>query len=623
MSLFKGFIRTNGKQAIESFKDKKNLKSLEDVSEELSYAGVLSEDTILIDIDDKKQSDILLKVIEDKNIKCLAYETQRGKHFLFKNRTIKKCSTGSKLVLGLSADIKVGKVNSYEVLKLDGKKRKVIRDFDEYDELPFWLNPIKTNIEFFDLDDGDGRNSALFAYILPLQSSGYNINEIKEICHLINDYVFDVPLSEDELELILRDDAFSKDLFFEKNKFLFDKFSRYLISTEHIIAINNQLHIYADGIYKNDIKLIEKKMIDKIPMLAKAKRAEVLAYIELLVQNYTKNAETIIAFKNCLFDVTSNETMDFNPDLVITNMIPWEYDPDAYNELADKTLDKLACNDKQVRSLLEEIIGYCFFRRNELRKAFVLTGEKANGKSTFLDLIIEILGDENVSSLDLGELGDRFKTAELFGKLANIGDDIGDEFISDTSIFKKLVTGDRINVEKKGQDPFDFNNYSKLIFSANEIPRLGRGRDSAALLSRIIIIPFNARFSKSDPDFDPFIKYKLRKPESMKYLVRVGIEGLIRVLKNNSFTTSKRVEQEIKNYEYENNPIKQFFDDYGSPENSTTKTVYNDYKGYCYNNGLNPMSHTQFSRQVKKEFDLIISNVRVDGKQFKTFVKGP
>lgn len=623
MSLFKGFIRTNGKQAIESFKDKKNLKSLEDVSEELSYAGVLSEDTILIDIDDKKQSDILLKVIEDKDVKCLVYETQRGKHFLFKNQTIKNCSTDSKLVLGLSADIKVGKVNSYAVLKLDGKKRKILRNFDSYDELPFWLNPIKTNIEFFDLEDGDGRNSALFAYILPLQSSGYNINEIKEICHLINDYVFDVPLSEDELEVILRDDAFSKDLFFEKNKFLFDKFSRYLISTEHIIAINNQLHIYTDGIYKNDIKLIEKKMIDKIPMLAKAKRTEVLAYIELLVQNYTKNAETIIAFKNCLFDVTSNETMDFNPDLVITNMIPWEYDPDAYNELADKTLDKLACNDKQVRSLLEEIIGYCFFRRNELRKAFVLTGEKANGKSTFLDLIIEILGDENVSSLDLGELGDRFKTAELFGKLANIGDDIGDEFISDTSTFKKLVTGDRINVEKKGQDPFDFNNYSKLIFSANEIPRLGRGRDSAALLSRIIIIPFNARFSKRDPDFDPFIKYKLRKPESMKYLVRVGVEGLIRVLKNNGFTTSKRVEQEIKNYEYENNPIKQFFDDYGTPENSTTKTVYNDYKGYCYNNGLNPMSHTQFSRQVKKEFDLIISNVRIDGKQFKTFVKGP
>ena len=619
MDLFKGFIPTNGKRAIEPFKDKDNLKSIDEISNNLSYAGVLNEDTILIDVDDKKQSDILLKIIKDKNIKCYAYETSRGKHFLFKNSKVSRCSTNSKLAIGLSADIKVGKVNSYAVLKLDGTKRPVILDSKEYDELPFWLMPVKTSINFIDLDT---RNSALFAYILPLQAEGYSVEEIKEICHIINEYVFDEPLSEDELETILRDDAFSKDLFFEKTKFLFDKFSKYLISSEHIIAINDQLHIYSDGVYKNDVKTIEKKMIDKIPMLAKAKRTEVLAYIELLVTNHTKNAETMIAFNNCLYDVTTSETMEFSPEYIITNRIPWDYNPEAYSELADKTLDKLACGDKQVRSLLEEIIGYCFFRRNELRKAFVLTGEKANGKSTFLDLIVEILGEENVSSLDLGELGDRFKTAELFGKLANIGDDIGDEFIADTSVFKKLVTGDRINVERKGQDPFDFNNYSKLIFSANEIPRLGRGRDSAALLSRIIIIPFNARFSKDDPDFDPFIKYKLRKQDSMEYLVRLGIEGLGRILESNGFTTSKRVEREIKAYEYENNPVKQFFDDYGTIEGKATKDVYNDYKSYCYTNGLNPLSHAQFSRQAKTEFDVIISNVRVDGKQFKTFVKG-
>lgn len=621
MSLFKGFIVTNGKRAIEPFKDEKKLKSIEEVENFPSYAGVLSNDSILIDVDDEIKSDILFNIIKDKNIKCLAYETNRGKHFIFKNSIVQKCHTNTKLAIGINADIKVGKVSSYAVLKLDDKKRKVLLDFDDYDELPFWLKPISTTMEFFDLGDGEGRNTALFSYILPLQSAGYEKEKIKEICSIINDYIFEVPLSEDELEVILRDDAFSKDLFFEKNVFLFDRFSKFLISNEHIISLNNQLHIYADGVYKNDLKEIEKKMIEKIPMLPKAKRTEVLAYIELLAKNHDKNAETIIAFKNCLFDVSTKQTLDFNPQFIITNLIDWEYNSDAYDELADKTLTKLACGDSQLRALLEEMIGYCFFRRNELRKAFILTGEKSNGKSTFLDLIVELLGDENVSSLDLGELGERFKTAELFGKLANIGDDIGDEFIGDTSIFKKLVTGDRINVERKGQDPFDFNNYSKLIFSANNIPRLGRGRDSAALLSRIIIIPFNARFSKSDPDFDPFIKYKLRRKESMEYLVKVGIEGLIRVLENNGFTSSAVVSNEIKNYEYENNPIKQFFDDYGSPENKSTKETYHDYKGYCYANGLSPLSHTHFSRQVKKEFDLQISNARINGKQFKTFVR--
>lgn len=67
---------------------------------------------------------------------------------------------------------------------------------------------------------------------------------------------------------------------------------------------------------------------------------------------------------------------------------------------------------------------YCLYRRNELGKAFILIGDKSNGKSTFLHVVKNMLGDKNIASLDLKELGDRFKTAELFGKLANIGDDI-------------------------------------------------------------------------------------------------------------------------------------------------------------------------------------------------------
>ena len=109
--------------------------------------------------------------------------------------------------------------------------------------------------------------------------------------------------------------------------------------------------------------------------------------------------------------------------------------------MADKTLNKIACDDPAIRALLEEAIGYCFYRRNELGKAFILTGDKSNGKSTFLSMVQTLLGDENIASLDLKELGDRFKTAEMFGKLANIGDDIGDEFIANPAIFKKLVTG--------------------------------------------------------------------------------------------------------------------------------------------------------------------------------------
>ena len=218
-----------------------------------------------------------------------------------------------------------------------------------------------------------------------------------------------------------------------------------------------------------------------------------------------------------MLDIVTGQMQPFSPDLVITNQIPWDYNPEAYSELADDTLNKLACGDQPIRALLEECIGYCFYRRNELGKAFILTGDKSNGKSTFLDCVKAILGDGNISALDLKELGDRFSTSMMFGKLANIGDDIGDDFLqgSQVATFKKVVTGNRIKAERKGQDPFEFNPYVKLLFSANDIPRM---KDkTGAVLRRLVIIPFNARFTKYlpsgeiDPDYNPYIKYQLNK----------------------------------------------------------------------------------------------------------------
>lgn len=544
-TIFKGYVEIKNKKAIEPFKDAKKLKTLNEISGD--YAGVLAKNTILIDIDDKEQSDILYQMIQDLKIKSLIIETSRGKHFYFKNKEVKKCFTHANLAIGLKADIKSGFTNCYGVLKNDGLKRKILENPESLDELPKWLIPINTNMDFLNLEAGEGRNQSLFGYILPLQTAGFNKEEAREVIRLINEYILKEPLSEDELETILRDEAFSKEIFFKNKTFLFDDFAKFLIATDYVIKLNNQLHVYHNGVYFNNDNYIEKKMIEHIPRLSSARRSETLKYINLLAESKESHDENLIAFKNGIFDITSNELLEFSPDYIITNLIDWNYDSEAYNELTDKTLNKLACGDKEIRALLEEMIGYCFFRRNELRKAFVLIGGTQNGKSTFLDLIAYILGDSNISSLDLKELGQRFKTAELFGKLANIGDDIGDSYIPDTAIFKKLVSGDRLNVERKGQDPFDFNNYSKLIFSANNIPRIGSGQDSSAIMNRLIIIPFNARFSKSDPDFDPFIKYKLRKESSIEYLIKLGLEGLKRVL-TNGFTISEMVEKELRDY---------------------------------------------------------------------------
>lgn len=624
--LFKGFVETKDKKCIEKIKGRTDFKTFEQVQSLPEYAGVLAAETILIDIDDAETSDVLFKIVQNYNLKCRVYKTTKGKHFLFKNSGVQTNKTGCKTAIGLTADIKIGTRNSYEVLKYGGKQREILYDMTENDEageLPRWLFPIKSNMEFLNMDAGDGRNQSLFNYILTLQSNDFSVEEARETIRIINAFVLKVPLEDGEIETILRDDAFKKPIFFMGSTFLFDKFATYLKNNNHIIKINNQLYIYRDGIYLNGQSEIEGEMIKHIPNLNRAKRTEVMSYLDIMIRDNTKPASAnYIAFSNGIYNIADGSFTDFSAEMVITNKIPWEYNPDAYSEDADGVLNRIACNDTEIRSLLEEAIGYCFYRRNELRKSFILIGDKANGKSTFLSMIQNLLGETNIAALDLKELGDRFKTAELFGKLANIGDDIGDEFIGNAAVFKKLVTGDRVSAERKGQNPFEFNNYSKFLFSANNIPRI---KDkTGAVLDRLIIIPFNARFSKDDPNFDPYIKYKLQAPEVMEYLIVLGLQGLNRVLTNDAFTKSAAVQQEMDDYEETNNPILSFFRECEQEEfqieNEPTNKVYKRYQEFCLANSMQPMSNIEFSKQVNRILKMKVEDKWFNGKKHRVFI---
>lgn len=624
---FKGYVETKNKKCIEKFKGRTDFKTFEQVQSLPEYAGILAAETILIDVDDFEASEILFKVVKEYALTCRVYRTSRGKHFLFKNSGVPTNKTGCKLAIGLTADIKIGTRNSYEVLKYDNQNREILYDTAENEEaqqLPRWLFPVKSKMEFLNMETGDGRNQGLFNYILTLQSNDFSVEEARETIRIINKFVLKVPLSDDEIETVLRDDAFKKPVFFMGSTFLFDKFATFLKNNNHIIKINNQLHIYKNGIYISGLAEIEAEMIQHIPGLNRAKRTEVLAYLDILIRENSKAEDAnLIAFENGLYNIVDDSFVEFTPEHIITNKIRWKYNPEAYSELADKTLNKIACNDPQIRALLEEAIGYCFYRRNELGKAFILTGDKSNGKSTFLSMVQCLLGDENISSLDLKELGDRFKTAEMFGKLANIGDDIGDEFIANPAIFKKLVTGERVSAERKGQNPFEFNNYSKLLFSANNIPRI---KDkTGAVQRRLTIIPFDARFSADDPDFNPYINHLLKTDEVMEYLINLGIAGLKRVLLNRKFTGSTKVQKAMDEYEENNNPIIGFFreceDEEFQIENEPTNVVYKRYQEYCLANSLQPMSNIEFSKQVNRILNMRVENKWLNGKKHRIFIK--
>ena len=625
MSLYKGYVPVNGKRSLMPFKgkDASELLTLEAVEKVTSYGGVLDDNAVMVDIDDMEQSETLLRIIKDLDVKCKVIATSRGKHFLFwNNGQVSRNGNHKKLAIGLTADIKAGCNCSYEVLKRDGHLREVIYDTEGYETIPCFLKPVNTKIDLLGLGDGDGRNQTLFSYILPLQKAGLNVSEVKSTLNLVNNYILKDPLSDNELSTITREEAFSKQQFFtEKGGFLFDVFARYMVANKHIVRIDGDMHVYRNGIYVSGEEALESAMVEEIPNLKKTQRAEVLAYFPLIgLDTYKESDVQYVAFNNGVLNIITNEFSDFTPDKVITNKIPHNYRPDAKSDLLEKTMRKLACNDDSVEALLYEALSYSLLRRNELRKSFFLLGDKHNGKSTFLDLLSTMLGEENVSNLDLADVGSEFKTAEIAGKLANIGDDISDEFMSNTSIFKKVVSGEAMTVNRKYQKPITMTSRAKFYFSANSLPRLGRGKDTGALVDRMIVIPFNASFSKKDPDFDPFIKYKLREEAVIEALIVKCISHLRDVMANEAFTRCELVESEIKEFEVSNNPIILFFDDLEEEDYlyDPTDIVYKKYTGFCYSNNVQPVSNIEFSKQIRKRFNLEVKQRR-DGKERKRY----
>lgn len=206
--LYKGYIKTKNKQAAEKFKDRTDFKTLEQVQSLPEYAGILAKNTMFIDIDDPEQSEILMDIVEEFQLNCRVICTRRGKHFIFRNTQLHQCKTHTRLAIGLTADIKVGYVASYEVLKTDGEERFCEWDVEpgvEYQEVPKWLLPVgKIKAEFLDMAAGDGRNQELFNYILRLQSNDYSVEETREAIRIINRFVLKDPLSDQEIETLLK-----------------------------------------------------------------------------------------------------------------------------------------------------------------------------------------------------------------------------------------------------------------------------------------------------------------------------------------------------------------------------------------------------------------------------------
>lgn len=212
---FRGYVRTQDKKCVQIFDYKKNaqLLTLEEAEALPEYAGILSGEVTVKDMDDGDEAERVLRLVTDLNLNCRVYKTTRGKQFMFaKGRYADSGIVKQTDALGFTFDVRTG-MNQYIVLKYNNVKRDILRDFDPnrpVAEYPKWLAPLSGSSKFTGLADGDGRNEKLFKHVGALVRNRYTVEEIRLVIRLISDYAFADPLPDDEIRKICRMEAIEK-----------------------------------------------------------------------------------------------------------------------------------------------------------------------------------------------------------------------------------------------------------------------------------------------------------------------------------------------------------------------------------------------------------------------------
>ncbi|MEW6425189.1 MAG: phage/plasmid primase, P4 family [Bacillota bacterium] len=387
-------------------------------------------------------------------------------------------------------------------------------------------------------------------------------------------------------------------------KFLPGVLARHLANNERVFYAGEAFFAYWNGAYReisdNEAAAVVKKYLpDNCCKSSWISDALNLWKLEILKNTEDLNREPlIINLKNGLLDIKSGALKPHDPEFLATIQLNCNYDEGAGCPLFLKFLSEVLPPENIL--LIQEFYGYCLVPLTSAQKAFVLHGPGQSGKSTVLSVLEYMLGKQNVSSVEWQNLGDRFKTAQLFGKLANIAADLPAQAIEDAAAFKAIVGGDTITAERKFKNPFSFKPFARLLFSCNRLPY---SKDqTGAFYRRLIIIPFENVIP--DDKVDKRLKEKLFR--EVDGIFSWALEGLRRLMANNfTFSENDTTRAQIERYRLENSNVLAFI-----AENCVVKPqcvvkrekLYSEYRRWCEDNGYYFVSRRSFNQEIEANF---------------------
>lgn len=378
------------------------------------------------------------------------------------------------------------------------------------------------------------------------------------------------------------------DHFFSKHGFNPTKLADCLVQANPIITVDGIVYVYENGVYVADNERKVRRMTARV-LGDRYRSTHGNEVVEIIKDLHTvksihleKPSTKIVNLKNGLLDWRTGELMPHRSDFISFSQIPVRYDETAKCPNIEKFISEVVPADSI--NMVYELFGLCLIPKN-VGVAFFLLGSGSNGKSVFIDLLNAFIGEENISNVSLQDLSsNRFKLAQLQNKLLNTQADLPGSALSDTDIFKAVVTSDKLNAERKNVDAFNFRPYARLVYGMNRVPT---ARDfSKGFIRRLKIITFPNSFGGNGAKgkkADVNLLEKLTTEQELSGLLNKAIAGLRTLMERGRFEDTASSREALKDYIAFSDPLQTFIDEMcvlGEENKIVAEELHNAYIEY-------------------------------------------
>lgn len=369
------------------------------------------------------------------------------------------------------------------------------------------------------------------------------------------------------------------------------------------------LHDWAKKCERRSIRI--NSILDVRPMVSVKKK-------ELDAHNFLFNCD------NGVIDLKTGELLPHDRDLLLTKLSPIKYDKNAdcpnwkaFMESIFKT--PAGEPDQELINYLQKAIGYSLTGVTKEQVMFFLFGNGRNGKSTFINIIQDLLGDYG-----------RQTNSDTFLKKRNdsgINNDVarldGARFVSaveseegqqlSEALVKQITGGEKMSARFLRQEYFEFTPEFKVFFTTNHKP-IVKGSDEG-IWRRIMLIPFTVTIPKDKIDYD--LPDKLAK--EMPGVLRWAVEGCMK-WQAEGLRAPEAVKAATAEYREDMDILAPFIDENCTvhpTERIEAKLLYENYTKWCYQNNELDLKNRAFYRQLE-----IRGFKKEKGSKNKTFIMG-